>query len=234
MVFVAAGLGIVFLLMLLARGFVSVNPSALAQGLRWAGVGIAVLAIGAMTATGRFSFAGVLLPFLYALLQGRRPPWMRRGGGAAAQPSPGQSSSIRTAFLELTLDHDSGALTGAVLRGRFQGRRIESLDQAALIALWRETAAEDPPSAQLVETCLERSFPDWRDDAAAAAAPAAPSGAMSRAEALRILGLEGEPTPAQITEAHHRLMMAHHPDRGGSAYLAAMINEAKRVLTGSK
>src|SRR5262249_7294588 len=133
---------------------------------------------------------------------------------------------------ELALDHDSGALTGLVLRGGFQGRRIESLTEAELIQLWRETGAEDAQSAQLVETCLDRGFPNWRDAAdATAGAAASRTGAMSREEALRVLGLAGDPSPEAVEEAYRRLMLTHHPDRGGSDYLAAMINEAKRVLT---
>ncbi len=238
MPYVALGLAAIVVLVLLAKAFVAVNPAALVQGLRWAGVGIAVLGIGALTATGRLSLAGFVLPVLYALVRGWRPPWFPFAGfgrKAADDPTPGQSSSIRTDFLELALDHDTGALSGQVLRGRFQGRRIETLDRAELTALWHETVADDPPSAQLVETCLDRSFPTWREEmAAASGAPRARTGSMDRAEALRILGLAGEPTAAEIVEAHRRLMMTNHPDRGGSAYLAAMINEAKRVLTGSR
>jgi hypothetical protein len=107
------------------------------------------------------------------------------------------------------------------------------------MALWHEVAATDPQSVPLVETVLDRGFPDWRDGAgngvgegAGAAKPRA--GAMTRPEALRILGLEGEPSAEQVVEAHRRLMMAHHPDHGGSAYLAALINEAKTVLTGTR
>ncbi|MBI3517074.1 MAG: molecular chaperone DnaJ [Proteobacteria bacterium] len=232
MPYIALGLVALVLLFFLAKAFVGANPANLAQGLRWAGVGIAVLGIGALTVTGRVGLASFLVPIVYWLMRGWRP-WAR--GDQAARPSPGQASSIRTAFLELTLDHDSGALSGPVLRGRFQGRRIESLGETELIQLWHETSAEDAQSAQLVETCLDRSFPDWRDTAAAAAgAPRPRAGAMSRTEALRILGLSGDPTPAEVTEAHHRLMMSNHPDRGGSAYLAAMINEAKQVLTGPR
>jgi DnaJ-class molecular chaperone len=55
---------------------------------------------------------------------------------------------------------------------------------------------------------------------------------MSRAEALRILDLAEGATPEQIRDAHRRLMLSNHPDRGGSTYLAAQINRAKDVLLG--
>lgn len=51
-----------------------------------------------------------------------------------------------------------------------------------------------------------------------------------RSSALRILGLEGAPSPAEIREAHRRLMKRAHPDLGGSAELAAKINAAKDAL----
>jgi hypothetical protein len=238
MAFVALGVLGLIALVLLAKLFVAANPVALAQGVRWAGIGITALVIGTLAMRGQIEFAGFLLPVVYALARNWLPRWLAGGGGGwggggrTAGPSPGQASSIHTDFLELTLDHDTGALSGAVLRGRWRGRRVETLGQAELIALWRETTAEDPPSAQLVETCLDRSFPDWRAATADTdAPPRARGGAMTRAEALRVLELSGEPSPAAIVEAHRRLMMTNHPDHGGSAYLAALINEAKEVLT---
>ncbi|KAJ7972436.1 Mitochondrial import inner membrane translocase subunit TIM14 [Quillaja saponaria] len=55
---------------------------------------------------------------------------------------------------------------------------------------------------------------------------------MTRREAALILG-NRESTPGdKIKEAHRRVMIANHPDAGGSHYLASKINEAKDVILG--
>ena len=63
-------------------------------------------------------------------------------------------------------------------------------------------------------------------------APPRASGKMSRAEALSVLGLSEGATSDEILAAHRRLIKQAHPDKGGSSYLAAKINEAKDVLLG--
>lgn len=56
------------------------------------------------------------------------------------------------------------------------------------------------------------------------------SGQVSEREAREILGVKSGCNRDDIVMAHRRLMQKIHPDRGGNDYLAAKVNEAKRVL----
>ncbi|KAI8901314.1 hypothetical protein BC833DRAFT_578230 [Globomyces pollinis-pini] len=58
---------------------------------------------------------------------------------------------------------------------------------------------------------------------------------MSTREAYQILGINDTNAKADvIKKAHRSIMLANHPDRGGSPYIASKINEAKELLDGSK
>jgi DnaJ-domain-containing protein 1 len=90
-------------------------------------------------------------------------------------------------------------------------------------------------SATLIEAYLDNLHPNWRDDVQRDGGTGQGHGsgsraAMSREEALDILGLSPGATEAEIRAAHRELMLKVHPDRGGSDYLAAKINMAKDVL----
>jgi len=128
-------------------------------------------------------------------------------------------------------------MTGTVRKGRFQGRRLEELDNRSVIALWRELRAEDPASVSLIEGYLDRFMPDWREAAKGTAgfdgSGRHTASAMTPEEALAILGIKPGASAAEIKEAHHRLMLKIHPDQGGSDALAAQVNRAKDVLLGT-
>jgi len=53
---------------------------------------------------------------------------------------------------------------------------------------------------------------------------------MPLEEAYLLFGLEADATRSAVLAVHRKLMKLIHPDRGGTAYLAAKINEAKAVL----
>lgn len=53
---------------------------------------------------------------------------------------------------------------------------------------------------------------------------------MSREQAMEVLNLKAGFTRQDVIQAHRRMMQKVHPDRGGSDYLAAQINQAKDTL----
>ena len=57
-----------------------------------------------------------------------------------------------------------------------------------------------------------------------------PARAMGEDEALSVLGLVKGADAEQIRLAHRKLIAQLHPDKGGTDYLAAKINEARDFL----
>jgi len=53
---------------------------------------------------------------------------------------------------------------------------------------------------------------------------------MSKREAALILGVSPTAPVKKVRDAHKKIMIQNHPDRGGSPYIAAKINEAKDFL----
>jgi DnaJ domain len=216
--------------LLLVYLFVNADPARLARGLKVTGIVIAVAAVATLAISGRLAAIlmplAMLMPLLIrvrSLLDRYRPP------------AGGQTSTVATAFLRMTLDHDTGSMEGTILRGRFAGMRLDELGAADLLALLRECRAEDEEGARLLEAYLERIHPQWREElagerAGGGAGARSTSGDMSVDEAYAILGLSAGADAEAIKEAHRRLMVKLHPDHGGSDYLATKINRARDVL----
>lgn len=57
---------------------------------------------------------------------------------------------------------------------------------------------------------------------------------MSKREASLILGVSPSASKIKVKDAHKKIMLLNHPDRGGSPYLAAKINEAKDLMDSQK
>jgi DnaJ-domain-containing protein 1 len=135
----------------------------------------------------------------------------------------------------MRLDHETGEMDGRVLAGRHAGRMLSELARPELFEI-AEDFSGDPDSLRLLESYLDRAHSGWRDDVQADRArrqsAASGTGRMSTHEAYEILGLEPGAGEAEVREAHRRLMKQVHPDRGGSAALAARINEAKERILG--
>lgn len=224
MQFFILGLAVLVLLLVAVRLFVSANPTTLARQLRLAGIAITVFA-GILLAIGRqFQFA---LPLFLAAI------WLaaRSSAISTGHRSPRGKSEVKTDWLAMELDHDTGEMHGTVLQGQFQGRALEQMDVNELAELWRECRGADPQSGQLIEAFLDRIHPDWRDaHGAPGGSGDADVGPMTVEEAYNILGLAPGATVDDIQRAHRELMKRFHPDRGGSTYFAAKLNEAKELL----
>ena len=204
-----------------------------------------LLAAGLLTLvlTGRAHWLtavfAAMLPFVRGLmtLLGSIPLLKRVLAGMDAArsrnaPSGGQTSTVQSKYIRMTLNHDSGDISGEVLTGRFSGSKLDQLDFDALLQLLHE-CADDEESVALLQTYLEREHADsWQQHAGTQEQhqSATAAGEMSREEALQVLGLASDAGETEVIEAHRRLMQKLHPDRGGSAYLAAKINLAKDTL----
>ena len=225
----SATLGVLAVLLLLTAlfaVFLRVDATRLAGGLRAAGPAVLGIIGLVLLVTGRAGIGGMLLSGALAWYGASRLNKNRT-------KTPGQRSTVRTAALEMELNHDTGGLEGLVLAGRHESKTLGEMSLAQLRELYGELAG-DSESRQLLETYLDGRFPVWREDAKAnggdghGVAPG--SGAMTKEEAYKILGLEAGATTADIRKAHRRLMQRLHPDLGGTSFLAARINEAKDVL----
>jgi len=218
----------------LVQWFIRTEPRQILKSLRWAGLAIAVIVAVILIATRQFQ---LIYPLILLLL-----PWFLRARAfrnrmkTARGPTPGQASEVRTRFVVMQLDHDTGEMDGLVQEGPHRGRQLSDLSLDDAIALYRTAAAEDQASAQVLQAYLERMHGDaWRSRAEQNAGTGgggegASIGPMSAAEARAILGIGDDATDEEIKQAHRRLMKQFHPDHGGSDYLAARINEAKELL----
>lgn len=232
MLYLLGGVAILGGLLLLGYLFVNADPARLARIVKWAGIALAAAVVVALAV---FGWIGLLLTLAFALYPVLRR--LRSAMSGLSGPAAGSTSTAETVYIRMILDHDTGAMTGTVLAGRFAGMRLDELAPQELFALLRECRAADEDAARLVEAYLDRMRADWRDEMAGdqpRRGEPPPHGGGSAdvtvEEAYAILGLRPGADPAAIKAAHHRLMKQLHPDSGGTDYLAAKINRARDVL----
>jgi hypothetical protein len=230
--YVILGIALLVGFLLVAQWFVSADTKSVVKAARWGAVVLAAALLVVLILTRAWQWLPALA--LAAI------PWLTRFRAVsrmarnARGPSRGQQSTVDTAFVRMTLDHDSGDMDGEVLQGRFAGCFLSSLQLSDLLALLDDCQRHDERSAAVLAAYLDRCHPDWRDRAGESGASrgASSGGPMSVAEARQILGVSDDASEAEIKEAHRRLMKQFHPDQGGTSYLAAKINEAKETLLG--
>ncbi len=223
-------------MILLLRAFITANPTALAKGLRYVGAAVLAAAAIGLFLIDRPAVGVFVASAAWGVFTGGHAwpgGWPHFGRWGKSASSRGQTTGVRTSWLEMELDHDSGEMRGTVLRGAHAGRRLDQLDKKALSELYAEAASDDAETKRLLEAWLDRTFgTDWRQDFEPSPPERAATG-MTRAEALKVLGLTEGASEEDIRAAHRRLMLQNHPDRGGTDYLASKINEAKDILLGT-
>jgi len=210
--------------------FMRANPSVLSRVMRFALLGVSAVGIGGLLIFGlRFvpgmlpellGLAGVVVATLIARAA------RRASSGGFSTPGATKRTEVRTAYLDAWIDHGTGDVGGAVLKGRFAGRALDALSDSDLLGLHGECAS-DGDSLKVLESYLDRRLGgDWRTMRASRER----RDDMSREDALAVLGLVEGASDEEIRAAHRRLIQRVHPDVGGSADLAARINRAKEVL----
>ena len=205
--------------------FMNLPPTTLAQVVRRGGAWLVGLLGLFLLLRGQAMLGLALIGGAFALHR-----WLASGPVQPLQPGV---STVRSAALEMELDHASGEMNGLVLVGRHEGRILEEMAEEELLDL-REEVTADPESLALLDAYLDRRFPGRAEtgesDMGAGQGSAPSPGPMDHKQAYEVLGLAPGASPSDIREAHRRLMKRAHPDNGGTTFLAAKINEAKDVL----
>lgn len=148
-----------------------------------------------------------------------------RAGGAKVD-----RSVVQTRCLTMYFVHATGDIGGIVRVGPAEGKHLDALSLETLFELYQWVEKEDEESRAVLAAYMDRRFGSTWHQYQGEAGKSSPSGSFSEIEAYDILGLTPQASEIEIIEAHKRLIQRLHPDRGGSDYLAAKINQAKEVL----
>ena len=236
-----AGFLLLACLLLFIRWFAAADPRTLTFAAKAVGAAVLVTIAAFLLLTGRIAWIIGLFPFLLPFLLRKVNLGAAGNLGSFAGRAQPRMSNVRTQFLEMRLDHETGELDGEILLGPHAGRQMSAISTDDLLQLLHWLRAKDRKSALLLEAYLDRRCADWRNkfsdqdphhDREQNHSDSA--GAMSVKDAYHVLGLEPGAGDAEIREAYHRLISSVHPDKGGSSFLAAQVNRAKDILLGGK
>ena len=187
-----------------------------------------LIIIGALLTLFRRGLIGMPLVFIGITW------WRRTRAPQPIKTSATRKSTVRSASLEMELDHDTGELDGRILTGRLEGALLSTLSEAELL-LFHEEIQADPDGVALLESYLQRYHSGWQErtrSTFSGGSGASGSGEMSRQEAYEVLGVAPGASREEILEAWRRLIKRVHPDSGGSAFLTNKLNTARYVLLG--
>jgi len=243
MSFLLLGLIVCLAIWSAGRGIITIPPGSLAKLGRSAGV-IACFAVALLFGLrGHVEISALALGLAWWLNGGRGLPDLGGFSGLSGNRFAGFKglggaggaavSTLRSAMIEMRIDHATGSMRGTVLAGGFTGRELELMTQNELSTLMAECGKLDAEGAGLLQAYLDRRFAGRREDAYADADPGPARrrpGAMTAEEAYQVLGLAPGAPDEAVRRAYRDLMKRLHPDQGGSTYLAARVNQARDVL----
>lgn len=174
-----------------------------------------------------------LLPWLSLFSQFGNPQGGSFASGAfqqfGATNDDNSGSTASTSELSMSLDHGSGNIEGEVKQGPFASRQLSSLSDSEIADLYHSLQEEE--SRRLLEAYIERHRPNMgQSEQSSQNETGSQENTMTIQRAADILGLDPSASRDEIVAAHRRLIQHLHPDQGGSSYLAAEINEARRIL----
>jgi len=187
-----------------------------------------ILIIIALALTGKLHPIGAVIAAAIPFLKGLASLALRLLPTLAQLKRQSFASPIMaTRYLRVVIDPTSGKMSGEVLAGDFHGTALAQLSREQLQTLLATYQQQDPESARLLMAYIQQRFQDQSQQHDQATTG---NSNMSRPEALQVLGLTNTASEKDIISAHRKLMQKMHPDRGGSDYLAAKINQAKECL----
>ncbi|MEO0383955.1 MAG: DnaJ domain-containing protein [Pseudomonadota bacterium] len=238
MIYLVFGLALLALFLMAGRALTRVPTAKIAQHARFGGIALLVGLAGLLLLTGRFGAMSHVFALANQAMRNRamfrgRPKGFDDVDGVYGANASGSGPTVRTKYLEMALDQNSGDIAGSFVDGPWKGRNLKDCSREDLITALG-VVSDDGESTRLLEAYLDRTFAAWRENhnqrTSDRSSSAPNTGGMAEDEAYEILGLETGAEADAIRAAHRRLMANIHPDRGGSTYLAAKVNLAKEVL----
>lgn len=170
-----------------------------------------MLGVAAVVLTIQYALPGILLFFiavLYPILRIFMEDTLHNKKQARIiAPTNGQTSVLRSEWLEVRVEHSSGKILGAVLQGKMQHWHLHEMDGHDLLLLRHEFLSHDPLATALLDFWLDREGPvHWRRDFGINITTPTPTVQItSREIAAAILGVAVTAPPEAVAAATSQL-----------------------------